>query len=189
MDTLKENFDGRLIVISAPSGAGKTTICHKLIERLNRAVYSISVTSRPPRTGEVHMKDYFFEDEETFMEMVEDGKLIEWAKVYGHYYGTSREFVKKNLNEGNIIVLDIDVKGALQIKEMFPDSISIFIMPPSMDELKKRLTNRNQDTEKEINKRLQNAKDEMKSAPKYDYTVVNNNIDNAVSKIMEVIQS
>jgi guanylate kinase len=178
---------GRLFVISAPSGAGKTTLVRILNEELERAVYSVSVTSRQPRPGEVDGKDYVFVNEDEFMRMVEENKLLEWANVHGNYYGTSRGFVEDNIEKGKYIILDIDVQGGMQIKEKFPDAVLIFVMPPSMEELGKRLNGRNQDSQEEIKKRLNNAYAEMEYAPKYDYQVINEELKDALDKIKSII--
>ncbi len=178
---------GMLVVVSAPSGTGKTTLCHMLVKEIERAVYSISVTSRVPRSKEVDGKDYFFVSEDEFKKMVTENKLLEWAMVHDRYYGTLSEFVNGNLKIGKYIILDIDVQGGLQIKKIYPDAVLIFVMPPSMEELERRITDRKQDSETEIEKRLKNSYEEFKHASDYDYLVINNELDEALKNIMSII--
>lgn len=185
---IKEKLkEGKLFVISAPSGAGKTTLCHLLVKDIERAVYSVSVTSRKPRSKEKIGKHYFFVDEDEFMKMVEKDKLLEWARVHGNYYGTSRKFVEQNIKKGKYIVLDIDVQGGMEIKEKFPQAVLIFVMPPSMEELERRLTRRKEDTKSEIKKRIRNSYEEIKYAPKYDFMVINNKLEEALNCVKSII--
>ncbi|MFW6134377.1 MAG: guanylate kinase [Elusimicrobiota bacterium] len=176
-----------VLVISAPSGTGKTTLCHMLIDKVENAVFSVSTTSRNPRDGEEQGRDYNFVTEEKFMEMVKKERLLEWAEVHGNYYGTSRELVLENISKGNHVILDIDVQGGIQIKEKLPESILIFLMPPSIDELKRRLKSRNQDSDIEIEKRMNTAQKEIEYAKKYDYLVINDEIDRALKKLESII--
>jgi guanylate kinase len=180
---------GALIVISAPSGAGKTTLCHMLIKELPSAEFSISVTSRQPRAGEVDGRDYVFVNEEDFKKRVKEGRMLEWAQVHGNYYGTSKKFVETRLNKGLYVILDIDVQGGLQVKEKFPEAILIFVLPPSMEELKNRLKNRKQDSSGEIKKRLKNSYEEMNYLSKYDYLVINDNLTEALKDIKAIIRA
>lgn len=181
------NKKGNLLVISAPSGTGKTTLCKRLVSLTKDTVYSVSVTSRPPRTNEINERDYLFVSEEEFKQLIEEKRLIEWAKVHGNYYGTSKEFVEKNIQAGKDIILDVDVKGALQIKEKFKEAVLIFLLPPSMGELRKRLTGRKQDSEHEIEKRLKNAYEEIEYIEKYDYKIVNDQIKNALDELKKIV--
>ncbi|NLB34653.1 MAG: guanylate kinase [Elusimicrobia bacterium] len=178
---------GLLIVVSAPSGTGKTTLCRKLMEVEERARFSISVTSRAPRRGEVDGEDYIFLTEEEFLSQIDEGGFIEWARVHDHYYGTSRDFIEDNLKKGIYVILDIDVQGGLQIKEKYPDTILIFVMPPSLEELRNRLINRKQDTVEEIEKRINNSYDEVRRAPEYDYLIENKDIEVALSEMRAII--
>ncbi len=178
---------GMLVVVSAPSGTGKTTLCHMLVKEIERAVYSISVTSRVPRSKEVDGKDYFFVSEDEFKKMVTENKLLEWAMVHDRYYGTLSELVNGNLKIGKHIILDIDVQGGLQIKKIYPDAVLIFVIPPSMEELERRITDRKQDSDTEIEKRLKNSYEEIKHSSDYDYLVINNELGEALKNIMSII--
>ena len=178
---------GMLVVVSAPSGTGKTTLCHMLVKEIERAVYSISVTSRVPRSKEVDGKDYFFVSEDEFKKMVTEKKLLEWAMVHDRYYGTLSELVNGNLKIGKHIILDIDVQGGLQIKKIYPDAVLIFVIPPSMEELERRITDRKQDSDTEIEKRLKNSYEEIKHSSDYDYLVINNELGEALKNIMSII--
>jgi len=180
---------GMLLVVSAPSGAGKTTICRKVVSRIRRAVFSISVTSRKPRPDEKQGVDYFFVDKTEFENKIRNNELLEWAEVHGQYYGTSKKFTEDSLSEGKYVVLDIDVQGGLQIKEKFPRAVLIFIVPPSMEELRKRLITRGQDSDEEIEKRLNNANREMESISSYNYIVENDRLEEAVEKIICIVKA
>jgi guanylate kinase len=153
---------GSLFVVSAPSGTGKTTLCQKLREALPDLKFSVSYTTRKPREGEINDVHYTFVDEDEFRLMITDGEFVEWAQVHGNFYGTSKKRIEALMNEGLDVLLDIDVQGGGQIRAHFPDSVLIFVLPPSMDELKKRLSGRMTDSEDVINKRLVNAVDEIK---------------------------
>ena len=177
---------GLLLVISGPSGVGKTSLVKKFLEEFkNEVIFSISCTTRKPRPGEVHGKDYFFVDQKTFEKMIEKDELLEWANVHGNYYGTLKSFVYKNLLKGKSVLLDIDPHGAFQIKQKIRDSILIFILPPSWDELKKRLQKRKSERESEIQKRLRRAREEIKFCKDYDYLIVNDRLE----KAYEVLKS
>jgi len=171
---------GILLVISGPSGVGKTSLVKKFLEEFkNEVIFSISCTTRKPRPGEVHGKDYFFVDKKTFEKMIEKDELLEWAKVHGNYYGTLKSFIYENLLKGKSILLDIDPHGAFQIKEKIKDSVLIFILPPSLEELKKRLQKRKSESESEIQKRLRRAMEEIKFCKDYDYLIVNDKFEKA----------
>ena len=178
---------GTLFVISGPSGVGKGTLKEVLLAELAGIKLSISVTTRKPRVGEVDGRDYFFVSEETFKELILEDKLLEWAKVYTNMYGTPRDFVLENLNQGQDILLEIDIQGALQIKKKMPDGVFIFISPPSIEELGLRLYSRGKDSQESINIRLAACKDEMKYSKHYNYIVVNDNISEAVDKLKSII--
>ncbi|ADD02580.1 guanylate kinase [Thermoanaerobacter mathranii subsp. mathranii str. A3] len=184
---LSKKKKGLLIVLSGPSGAGKGTICKALMEKEKDLKLSISATTRPPRSGEIEGKNYFFKTEEEFEKMIENDSFLEWAKVYDHYYGTPKDFVLKNLDEGNDVVLEIDIQGALKIKEKFPEGIFIFILPPSMEELKNRIKKRGTETEEEIIKRFKSAYEELNYVSRYNYVVINDSIEEAVEKIRAII--
>jgi guanylate kinase len=184
---LSEKLRGLLIVISAPSGTGKTTLCHKLLEEFPDVEFSVSYTTRRPRPGEVNGRDYWFVSREEFMKMVEEGDFLEWAEVYGNLYGTSKSQVLKALNQGKDVLLDIDTQGALQVKKNFPDAVLIFILPPSLQELERRLRKRGTDDEETIKKRLKIAREEIKRARHYDYLIVNDELEVAYNKLKSII--
>lgn len=172
-----------VLVVSAPSGAGKSTICRELLGRNEDIVFSVSTTTRDRRPDEVEGEDYCFVNDEEFDEMVAEGEFLEWANVHGECYGTSREVVLDELRANRDVVLDIDVQGARQIKEILPSAVLIFIVPPSMEELERRLNNRDTETPEEIQKRLTNARREIQSVDLYDYVVVNDEVEEAVSDL------
>ncbi len=180
---------GMVVVVSAPSGTGKTTLCRIIVKDIKKAVFSVSVTSRPPRRGEKNGHDYIFVGEKDFKEKVRRGEMLEWARVHGRYYGTSEKLVRGALKKGGYVILDIDVQGGIQLKRMFPEAILIFVVPPSMEELKRRIEKRKSETAGEIKKRLQNARDEINKIPEYDYLVVNSDLDSAVAELKSIITS
>jgi len=178
---------GLLLVISAPSGCGKTTISKKLLSIFPNLTCSRSVTTRPPRDNEMDGKDYFFVSRKEFFKMRKKGELLEWASNFGNFYGTPRRFVKKTVNDGKDILLAIDVKGAKNIRKLIPESVHVFLMPPSIADLKKRLRGRGTDKLKDVKKRLAIAKREMAQAKLYDYVVMNDSIKNAVAELREIV--
>ncbi|MBE6032911.1 MAG: guanylate kinase [Firmicutes bacterium] len=179
---------GSLFVLSGPSGAGKGTICQKLLADTDIHL-SISMTTRQPRQGEVHGISYYFTEEEDFLARVEAGGFLEYANVFGRYYGTPRDAVLEKLNEGKDVLLEIDVQGALQVKENFPEGILIFVLPPSLEELKKRIVGRGTETEDAIATRLGKALQEISFLDRYDYYVVNDDLDQAVDEVKSIIRS
>lgn len=174
---------GLPIIISAPSGTGKSTLCRKLIEDLPNACYSVSVTTRNPRRGEVEGKDYFFVSRNEFKEKIKRGELAEWALVHGHYYGTPKDFLERNLLKGKDIILDIDVRGAMKLKKRYPEAVFIFLAPPSFSELKRRIKGRGKNDEATIKKRLTNARWEIGRIRSYDYLVINDRLVNALREL------
>lgn len=179
---------GLLVVVSGPSGAGKGTICKRLTEIINIEL-SVSMTTRKPRPGEIDGKNYFFVTKEEFLHKIDNKGLLEYATVYGNYYGTPKENVMQKLEEGQDVVLEIDIQGALKIKEACPKGIFIFILPPSMTELRKRITGRGSETEDAINLRLGETLKEVSYIDKYDYCVVNNEVDEAVDRVGAIIKA
>ena len=178
----------KLIIFAAPSGAGKSSLIKKIIEISEEKLQlSISATTRLPRKGEVHGKDYFFISDNEFNELKDKDAFIECANVHGNQYGTLKSFVHEKLEEGISVILDIDVQGFAQIRETAEEIISIFIIPPSLDELENRLTSRGLDTTDAIEKRLLNALEELKHAESFDYIVLNDNFDNAIDQLSSII--
>ena len=177
--------DRFLLVISAPSGAGKTTVVRRLLKAHPELSYSISLTTRPRRAGEKENVDYYFTTRAKFKELISKNRLAEWAIVHGHYYGTLKPTLRKN----HPVLLDIDVQGGRQIKKAFPEAILIFILPPSFKELKRRLVKRHTDDIREINRRLKNARKELRSRKYYDYAVVNKDLNKAVKDIAAIIKA
>ncbi|MDO5715132.1 MAG: guanylate kinase [Tissierellia bacterium] len=178
---------GFLLVLSGPSGSGKGTVSEALMEKNNEIVFSTSVTTRTPRPGEVNGENYFFTSIEEFEDMVENNELLEHAFVHSNYYGTPKQFVMDEIEKGEIVLLEIDVQGALQIKEKYKEAVFIFLIPPTMDELRQRLIRRDTETEEEINTRFKNAFKELDFVGEYDYFVVNNTVDQAVIDIENII--
>ena len=178
---------GLLLVLSGPSGAGKGAICKELHINEPSMRLSVSATTRPPRRGEVEGADYFFLDKDLFKMMIQKGQLLEYAEVYDNYYGTPRRFVEESLGEGLDIILEIDIQGALQVKERYPWALLVFISPPSKRELEKRLIIRGTDSQEVIVRRLQSAAGEMKLASRYDYIVINDEVSKAVYKIRAIL--
>lgn len=170
---------GKLFIISGPSGTGKGTICKALLER-NDIEISISMTTRAPREGEIHGVSYYFATREEFEETIAEGGFLEYADVFGNYYGTPKAMVVEKLEQGRDVVLEIDVQGAINAKKVYPESVLIFILPPSLEELRARIVGRGTETEDVINLRLSKALEEMSYIDKYDYYVVNDVIDDAI---------
>lgn len=179
---------GLLFVVSGPSGAGKGTICKKLIEKIDIDL-SVSMTTRKPRPGEIDGKNYYFVTEEEFKETISKDGFLEYAKVYGNYYGTPKATVLKKLEEDRDVVLEIDIQGALKIRDSYPKGIFIFILPPSMAELRKRITGRGSESEDDINLRLGETLKEVSYIDKYDYCVINGEINEAVNRVAAIIKA
>lgn len=178
---------GNLIIISAPSGTGKSTIVKKVMPAIKRLAFSVSHTSRPPRTGEMPGQDYHFVSPEEFQQLIKEDAFLEWAEVHGNFYGTSLAEVEKRLEEGFDILLDIDVQGARQVREAAPEAISIFIVPPSWEVQEQRLRARGTDPDDTIALRLANAKAEMGDIADYDFVMVNDQLDDAAQMMTAII--
>lgn len=178
---------GSLIVISGPSGVGKGTLCKKILSQVEGIKLSISATTRAPRAGEVNGKDYYFMGKKTFEAKIHNGEFLEWAKVHDNYYGTLQEHVNKLLSEGQDVLLEIDVQGAFQVKKQCPTGVFIFVVPPSFQELKKRIIKRGSETKETLAIRLKNAKKELQSSFDYDYIVLNDDLSLATSKLKSII--
>lgn len=178
---------GKLIVISGPSGAGKGTVAGKLMELRKDLCFSVSVTTRQPRPGEVDGREYFFIDNDAFDRMVENGELLEHARYVSNSYGTPKNYVTDKINEGTNVLLDIEVQGARQVNAMMPEAIMIFLVPPSIEELRRRLEHRGTESEDTICERIRRALQEYSEADFYDYLVVNDDADAAASQISAII--
>jgi guanylate kinase len=178
---------GILFILSGPSGVGKGTVRKALFEQDTHLQYSISMTTRSPREGEVDGMDYFFKSKEEFEGLIEENKLLEYANYVGNYYGTPRDYVEKTLAEGKDVFLEIEVQGALQVKKNFSEGVFIFLIPPSLEELKNRIIGRGTETETIVNNRLSAAKEEIEMMNAYDYVVVNDEINNAVKRVNAIV--
>jgi guanylate kinase len=178
---------GQLFVLSGPSGVGKSSLRQGVRKRFPQLAYSISYTSRPARQGETEGKDYHFVSLETFLAMKDSGAFVEWAQVHGNYYGTSRAQLTKHLRHGRDVLLEIDVQGAQQVKEQFPHACFIFVLPPDGETLKKRLMERGTEEGNVVEARLQNSSRELLEASWYDYTIVNDVLEEAVEELAAII--
>ncbi len=181
------NRRGILFVISGPSGVGKGTLKESLLSKNLKLKNSISATTRPARIGEVDGKDYFFLSEDKFQELIDNDEFLEWATVYSNMYGTPKKFVQENLENGVDVLLEIDIQGALQVKEKKPDGVFIFLAPPNIEELANRLITRGKDSLNSIEERLRASQSEMDYVREYDYLVVNDDINEAVSIVQAII--
>ncbi|MEN3038856.1 MAG: guanylate kinase [Candidatus Kryptonium sp.] len=179
---------GRLIVVSAPSGAGKTTIAKKIMEKFPFIKFSVSATTRPKRDGEVDGKDYFFLTREEFEKKIQNGELLEWEEIYGNYYGTLKSVVEEALKNGNVLLFDVDVNGAISIKKKFPDdTVLIFLKPPNMETLKERLKRRKTESEEQLKKRIERVPMELEKAVYFDYIFVNDKLEDTIKSVERAI--
>ena len=178
---------GLLIVISGPSGAGKGTICKSFLERNSEVAISVSATTRSPRNGEVDGINYYFMSKEQFKEKIEANDFLEYAEVYDNFYGTPKSNVEQLLESGKDVILEIDIQGALKVKENTEEGVFIFILPPSMEELKQRIINRGSETPESLMRRFNSAYQEINYISKYNYAVVNDTVENAVNKIENIL--
>ena len=180
----------KLFVMSAPSGAGKTTLKDLVIKEFPDMLYSISATTRAPREGEVDGTHYFFKSRDEFKRMIENNELVEWNEVHGNFYGTPKSFVEKMLSEGKRVLFDLDVFGKVNFDKVYPEAIGILILPPSLEILEQRLRNRHTDSDEVISLRLHNARKEIEFAKqngKYEYEIVNDNLDDAVNQLRKIL--
>ena len=180
---------GLLMLISGPSGTGKGTVCDLLRQKHPEISYSISATTRQPRPGEQDGVNYYFYTKEKFREMIDQGQLLEWAEVYGNFYGTPKQKVLDRLDAGEDILLEIDTQGALNVMKVMPEGLFIFLLPPSLEELAARLKGRGTETEESLHRRLGAAVDEIKLATKYRYVVVNDKVEDAEETIANIIEA
>ncbi|AEH43970.1 guanylate kinase [Thermodesulfatator indicus DSM 15286] len=181
---------GLVLVVSAPSGAGKTTLCRRLLSLDSEISFSVSYTTRSPRPNERNGVDYFFVDKETFKKMINEGAFLEWAEVHGNFYGTSLEQVKEAISSGKDVLLDIDVQGAFQVREKLGrEAVLVFILPPSFEELEKRLKKRGTEDPKELELRLSVAKEEIAKAQAFDYLIVNDVLEEALDRLYSILKA
>ncbi len=180
---------GLLFVVSAPSGAGKTSLCRAITGSLEDLTHSISYATRKPRPGEIDGRDYYFVSQERFRDMIQAGDFAEWAEVHSNLYGTSRRVLDDLISKGLDVILDIDTQGAKQIKAKYDTAVFIFIMPPSLDILEERLRNRKSDHEDEIRKRMQRSREEIRDYAMYDYIIVNRDFDRALTELRSIVIS
>ena len=181
------NQQGILVVVSGFSGAGKGTLMKELLKRYDNYALSVSATTRQPREGEKDGEDYFFVNREYFQQMIEEGRLVEYAQYVNHYYGTPRDYVEKKMAEGKDVILEIEIQGALKVKKRFPDALLIFVTPPSAGELRRRLVVRGTETIEVINARLRRAAEEASGMEAYDYLLINDEIDACVEQMHQLI--
>ncbi|HTR44236.1 MAG TPA: guanylate kinase [Thermodesulfovibrionales bacterium] len=185
--TMQGKARGSLFIVSAPSGAGKTTLCRKLTEVLPGIGYSISHTTRRPRAGEENGRDYIFVDEAEFRRMIGDKEFLEWATVHGNLYGTSQRMLREMQGQGTDVILDIDVQGARQLREASPEGVSIFILPPSLEVLRSRLEKRGSNSAEDMERRMRTAVEEIREYKKYDYVIVNDLFEKALDELRAVV--
>ena len=181
------NRKGLLLVVSGPSGAGKGTICKALLNKNDQIKLSVSATTRKPRNGEVHGVNYFFIEKEEFTKMIENGEFLEYAQIYDNFYGTPKAAIRECLEKGQDVILEIEMQGARQIKEVYPEGVFIFVLPPSLEELKSRIVGRGTETQEEIEKRFSCAFEEINQIVNYDYFIVNEDIEKSVSDVEAII--
>ncbi len=180
---------GFLLVVSGPSGVGKGTVLHDLMNTQKNLVYSVSATTRNRRDGEIEGVSYFYKTHDEFKQMIDEDEFLEYAKVHNNYYGTPKEFVERKINEGKIVVLEIDVQGAVNVKKNTDNAVFIFLAPPSLSELKNRIVGRGTETEQDINVRMKNARKELEYIKYYDYLVINDHINSAINSVNEIINA
>lgn len=180
---------GFLLVISGPSGVGKGTVLHDLMNTQKNLVYSVSATTREKRDGEIEGVSYFYKSHDEFKQMINDDKFLEYAHVHNNYYGTPKEFIENKINDGKIVVLEIDVQGAVNVKKNTDNAVFIFLAPPSLSELKNRIVGRGTETENDINLRMKNARKELEYIKYYDYLVINDHINTAINSVNEIINA
>jgi guanylate kinase len=186
---LQRKNKGSIFVVSAPSGAGKTTLCNKILKSTDNLLPSVSFTTRMPRRGEVPDRDYTFIGEREFRGMIERGEFAEWAVVHGNLYGTSARRLREIMNSGCDVLLDVDVQGARQIRKLFTSGVFVFVLPPSLEVLRERLEKRKSNTAEDIERRMRRAVDEIRDYIRYEYVIVNDTLKDSVKKLRSIIAS
>ncbi len=181
-------YSGNIFIVAAPSGAGKTTLVSALLAADSNVKLSVSFTTRAPREGEREGVDYHFVSREQFLQMIEAGEFLEHAEVYGNFYGTSQKWIEEQIRSGQDILLEIDWQGAQQVRHLFPNALSVFILPPSMEVLEQRLRSRDKDSEEAIRVRMASAQEEIRHVDEYDYVIVNEHIDESVRDITSIVR-
>ncbi len=184
----KSMTKGRLFVISGPSGCGKSTVLAKVFTMLDNYYFSVSATTRAPRNGETEGKDYFFVSRDEFLRMIENGELLEHAEYVGNFYGTPLKPILENVEAGTDVFLDIETKGKSQVDEKYPEAVTVFIAPPSLEELEKRLRSRGTESDEKVKKRLEKAAEELKLSNSYDHVIINDTVDNAAEQILAIVR-
>lgn len=183
------DLKGFLIVLSGPSGTGKNTLINQVIPHIPNLQYSISATTRKPRPGETDGVDYFFISDAEFDQMIATGEFLEWAEFVGNRYGTPRFFIEEKISQGQTVIMDVDIQGALQIKRRMHDAVLVFLLPPTWEELRKRLNKRGKDSDEVITKRLEHSFEELKYIVDYDYFIINDQLDKAVERLITIIKA
>lgn len=179
---------GKLIVFSAPSGSGKTTVMKKILKQFPDLVFSISATTRKKRPAETEAKDYFFLSEDEFTEKIKNDLFVEWEKFYGYYYGTLKSFVDDNISSGKNVIFEVDVKGAISIKLNYPEANLIYLLPPSIEELRNRLIARKTETDEDLRKRIERAELELSYQDRFDFVVLNDKLEKAINEVCEIVE-
>lgn len=185
----RKHSNSRIIVISSPSGGGKTSIVKNILKEFPEIIFSISATTRPKRNNEIDGVDYFFISEKEFLEKIEKDEFIEWERFYDYYYGTPKELVNKTLDSNKFILLELDVKGALNVKKLYPESITIFIDVPSFEELVERLKSRKTESETDLKKRIERAKMELSYKDKFDYIFINKDLNEVTNEVKNLLKN
>lgn len=181
------DLNGFLLVLSGPSGTGKNTLMDQVIPRIPNLKYSVSATTRSPRPGEVEGEDYFFVSDQEFDEMIANNQFLEWAEFVGNRYGTPLSFVEEQIKSGYTVIMDVDIQGALQIREKMPEAVLVFLLPPTWEDLRVRLKKRGQDPLEEINRRLERSYEELRYIVDYDYFIINDNLAKATERLITII--
>ncbi|SHH09827.1 guanylate kinase [Tepidibacter thalassicus] len=181
--------EGLLIVVSGPSGAGKGTICKELLRKNSEIKLSVSATTRSPREGEIHGVNYYFITKETFQDMIDKDEFLEYANVYDNFYGTPKKYVFETLSKGEDVLLEIDIQGAMSVKQKYPNGVFVFILPPSLEELKNRIVKRGTESEEDIKKRFGSALSEIEKIENYNYFIINEDVEKSACELQNIINA